>query len=1034
MSSPIDDPEHQGPSVTAILVVHDAASWLAETLGCIAAQTRPPDRLIAVDCGTRDGSLDLLRPAVAAGDLVSERRWAKTGEAVRAALDLGDDADWIWLLADDAAPDPDALAELLERVEHSPSVWQVGPKSHSWQDGRLLEAGATLDATGHRDIGLDGPELDQGQRDEVGDVLAVATPGSLVRRRAWEQLGGLDDTWSAFGDDVDFGWRVNAAGGRVVIASRAVVRRQGPPAEGPYAARSHPTPLAVRRRFGMQVLLANTSGAMVPVLIARVLIVGVLRSIGLLVLSRDPSRASAELRAVIGVACHPGRVRKAGARRRRTRELSRRDLRHLFPSTGDKWRRSPLVAGLIRTEHDEPTRARSYETGPVSEEAESLEAGDSRVGRFLRRPASLLFLAMAVVALIADRGVLSGTLHGGRLLPPAAGASDLWSAYRATWHPVSVGSTTTAPPSLAVLAVLSSIALGKAWLVVDVIVLGAVPLSALTAFLSLRAVTDRVRVRVWAAVAYALLPAVTGAVAGGRLDLALAAILLPLVIRACAAAVGAPGGRGWHRAFGAGALLAVTAAMAPVLWLAAVPLLLLGSFVARQPGESARTTLRRLVAAVVTLLVPPLLLLPWTVQVATHRALLWAGSGLPEEFGSIHPPAGLDLLLLRPGGAGMPPIWVGAPLVIAAVISLRRTRQVPVARAGVLMLIVGVGGAVALTRVVGVTPGVADSRHWPGALLLLAGAGAVLAATVAAAGVASALTGHSFGWRQLGAAGLVVLAIAATVTLGGSWLARGAGGPLSGSATTSLPLFTQVEMARPTSPRALVLRTGAAGGLSYALVRRPSGPQLGDADVGPTGGSRAAARLAAAVRDAAAGLPRAGAELQPFGVEFLVVPSGSVSRLAPQLAKTATLSVVPAPGATVYQSSLPAGELSVLPAAAAKAAVSGSPLASVTATVLAAKPGSADVEVPPGSPGRLVVLAEPANSHWQATVGSTPLVSRTAYGWAQAFELPAAGGRLRVTYHDSRRGTLLWVELAAVLLILLLAVPTRRRPVAEDAA
>jgi hypothetical protein len=1035
MSSPIDDPEPQGPRVTAVLVVHDGAAWLAETIGCIAAQTRRPDRLIAVDCGTRDGSLDLLRPAVSAGDLITERRWAKTGEAVRAALDLGDDADWIWLLADDAAPEPDTLSELLERVEHSPSVWQVGPKSHSWSDGRLFEAGATLDATGHRDIGLDGPELDQGQRDEVGDVLAVATPGSLVRRRAWEQLGGLDDTWSAFGDDVDFGWRVNAAGGRVVIASRAVVRRQGPPADGPYAARSHPTPLAVRRRFGMQVLLANTSGAMLPVLVVRVLLVGVLRSIGLLILSRDPSRAGAELRAVIGVACHPRRVRKAGAWRRRTRELSRRDLRQLFPSTGDKWRRSPLVAGLFRTEHDEPARAASYETGPVSEEAESLEAGDSRVGRFLRRPASLLFLGMTVVALVADRGVLSSTLHGGRLLPAAGGASDLWSAYRATWHPLSVASTTTAPPSLAVLAVLSSIALGKVWLVVDVIVLGVVPLSALTAFLSLRAVTDRVRVRVWAAVAYALLPAVTGAVADGRLDLALAAILLPLVIRASAAAVGGPRGRGgWHRAFGAGALLAVTAAMAPVLWVVAVPLLLLGGFVARRRGESVWATLRRLVAAVVTLLVPPLVLLPWTVQVAMHRGLLWVGSGLPDQFGSIQPPRGVDLLLLRPGGVGQPPIWVGAPLVIAAVLSLRRTRQVPVARAGVLMLLAGVGGAVAVTRVVGVTPGVADSRHWPGALLLLAGAGAVLAATVAAAGVATALTGHSFGWRQLGAAGLVVLSIAATVTLGGSWLARGAGGPLSGSATTSLPLFTQVEMARPTSPRALVVRTGSGGGLTYALVRRPSGPSLGDADVGPMSGSQAAAHLAVAVRDSAGGLPRAGAELQPFGIEFLVVPSGSVSRLAPQLAKTATLTVVPAPGATVYRSSLPAGELSVLPAAAAKAALSGSPLAPTNAKLLAADAGSADVVVPAGRAGRIAVLAEPADSHWQATVGSMALAARTAYGWAQAFVLPAAGGRLRIGYHDSRRGTLLWVELAAVVLTLLLAVPTRGRPVAEDVA
>jgi hypothetical protein len=333
-----------------------------------------------------------------------------------------------------------------------------------------------------------------------------------------------------------------------------------------------------------------------------------------------------------------------------------------------------------------------------------------------------------------------------------------------------------------------------------------------------------------------------------------------------------------------------------------------------------------------------------------------------------------------------------------------------------------------MTRVVGVTPGVADSRHWPGALLLLAGAGAVLAATVAAAGVAPALAGHSFGWRQLSAAVLVALSVVATVTLAGAWLARGAAGPLSGSATTSLPLFTQVEMARPTSPRALVIQNAPGGRLSYALVRRPTGPRLGDADVAPAGGSRAASRLTAAVQDEAAGLTRAGAELQPFGVQFLVVPSGSVSRLAPQLAKTATLTVVPAPGATVYRSSLPAGELSLLPPSAAGSALAGDPAGSSAATPLPAAPGSADVAVPPGPAGRLAVLAEPAGQHWQASIGSARLAGRTAYGWAQAFELPASGGRLHIGYHDPHRSTLLWIELGAVVLCLLLALPTGRRP------
>ncbi len=1036
MTSPTDVPESPGPRVTAILLVHGTEQWLDETLAGIAAQRHPVDRLIVVDFSGHDSSDPRLVAEVNPDDIVPVRRHAATGEAVRAALRLGDDSHWLWLLTDDSAPEPDALGELLERVERAPSIWQVGPKSHSWTGGRLLEAGATIDATGHRDVGLDGPELDQGQRDGFEDVLAVATAGSLIRRDVWDRLEGLDDLWSPFGDDVDLGWRVNAAGGRVVVAPRAVVRRGASPAAGPGAASSHPTPLRVRRQLGMQVVLANTSGWMLPVLAVRALVGGVLRALGLLVLSRNPSGAWAELRAVGHVVREPGRIRQAGARRRATRELGRSDLQHLFASTADKWRRSPLLAGLFRADRAEPVRSGgSYETGPVSEEAESLEAGDSWIGAFLRRPASLLFLGMVVLALIANRGLLSGTLHGGRLLPGYGGSRDLWSSYLATWHPQSVGSTVTAPPSLAVLGALSTVALGKVWLLVDVVLLGAVPLSALTAFLSLRAVTPRTRVRVWASIGYALLPAVTGAVAGGRIDVALTAILLPLAIRAGAAAInGAAEPRGWHRAFGAGLLLALIAAMTPVLWPAAVVLLLVGCLLARQAGEALVTTGRRLLAALLTLLVTPLVLAPWTAQVVRHPALLVTGSGLPERYGSVQPPSGAGLLLLHVGGAGQPPLWVGAPLVIVAVLSLRRVRRLPLARAGVLALVVGIAGAVAVTRAVGVTPGVADSRHYPGAFLLLAGAGALLAAAVAATGVAPALTGHSFGWRQLSALGLVLLSLAATVTLAGSWLVRGAGDPLSGSGTTSVPLFTSVEMEQPASPRAVVVQTDAHGGLSYALVRRPGGPQLGDADLAPAPGSPASERLTTAVRDLTAGLPGAGAELQPFAVQFIVVPTGSVSRLAPALAQTPSLTVVPAPGATVYRSTLPTGELSLVPPSAAAGALAGRSVGSPRQQPLPASAGSADVVVPPGPPGRLVVLAEPVDSHWRATLGSTTLSRETAYGWAQAFELSSSGGRLRISYHDTRRHTLLWGELAAVVVVLLLALPTGRRPDSEVVA
>jgi hypothetical protein len=255
---------------------------------------------------------------------------------------------------------------------------------------------------------------------------------------------------------------------------------------------------------------------------------------------------------------------------------------------------------------------------------------------------------------------------------------------------------------------------------------------------------------------------------------------------------------------------------------------------------------------------------------------------------------------------------------------------------------------------------------------------------------------------------------------------RGAGSPLNDHNPHVLPLFTQSELEVPTTPRALVLNdTGRT--VTYALIRRPSGPVLGDADTAPAQAVGAAGRsLASAVRDLVAGRPGAGNELAPLGIQYVVASSDSARRLAPTLGRATTLTVVPAPGATVWRSSLRTGELTVLsPTAASKATSAGTDSAPI-AEVLPAHAAAANVTVPAGPAGRLFVLAEPVNSGWHATVNGASLQRRTAYGWAQAFVAPSNGVRLRIGFSDGRRDAALIGQLAAVVVLLGALLPARR--------
>jgi hypothetical protein len=577
---------------------------------------------------------------------------------------------------------------------------------------------------------------------------------------------------------------------------------------------------------------------------------------------------------------------------------------------------------------------------------------------------------------------------------------------------------------LAALALLSSVLLGKAWLAVELLMLFAVPLAAVSAFTAMRVVTPSVRIRVWIAVVYSLLPAATGAVAGGRLDVVVAAVVLPRIVRSAGVAITGSGpGTTRGRSVRAGLWLAIGVAFAPLLWPIAVVVLVAAVLFAGAESDEIPLLRRRLEIAGFVLAVPLAICVPWTFHLLAHPSVLLTGSGLPEFYASRSAPSGIALAFFQAGGPAQPPFWVGIPLLAAALLGLQRSSRVAVARTAVVMLVVGLAIAVGETRSAAAAAGVEASRHWPGLALLVGGAGALLSALIAVVGARPALATRSFGWRQPAAVAVVGFTLVASMTIALGWLVRGAGSPLRASSATLLPLFAQAEISTPESPRALVLKT-AGPVVSYAVIRRPLGPHLGDADTSPghTGASGVAGRrLATAVRDLVAGRPGAGAELVPFGIRYVVAPNATGHKIFSELGRATTLSVLPVPGATVWKSSLPAGELTLLSGAAAGDARSGkTPVAALKPgpAVLTAGQGSAHVSVSPATGTRLLVLAEPAGPWWHASLGGKPLQGARAYGWAQAFVVPSsASGRLDLHASGGARDAWLWIELLVVLAV-----------------
>ncbi|UUZ58109.1 glycosyltransferase family 2 protein [Nocardioides sp. B-3] len=241
----------------------------------------------------------------------------------------GDD-EWIWLLHDDANPDPDALLALTLAIEEYPDADILGPKLREWPSlRRLLEVGLTITGTGHRETGLERGEYDRGQHDEPRRVPAVNTAGMLVRRRVLEELGGFDDELPIFGNDIDFGWRAAQAGHITMVIPQAVLFHAEAAHRG-----VRRTPLTGRhthyreRRAALFTLLANAPSRRLPWQLVRLFLGSLLRVLGFPAV-RSVGEALDELAAVLSVYSRPGHL-LAGRRARASRRGQESDVRSLL--------------------------------------------------------------------------------------------------------------------------------------------------------------------------------------------------------------------------------------------------------------------------------------------------------------------------------------------------------------------------------------------------------------------------------------------------------------------------------------------------------------------------------------------------------------------------------------------------------------------------------------------------------------------------------------------------------------------------------
>ena len=1086
-------------AVTVVVVTDGVTPYLRQTLEAVAVQTVVAQSIVVVDVSEQDDDVAPLLEDVFDGDrLPALRRCPRAatfGHAVRDALDGAERSTWLWLLHDDSAPRADALARLRTAVEIAPSVVVAGCKQLAWADEtRLLEVGVSTSRFGRRMTGLDDSEVDQGQHDAREDVLAVGLAGALVRRDVWDELGGPDPAFGPYGDGLDLSRRARLAGHRVVVVPGAAVLHaqaslglDGHERAGWDARRS----TRARREAYLRSQLVGAPLTLLPVVVVLAALSGVGRSVIRLLL-KEPHLVGAELIAPVMVLARPDRLVAARRRAHRTRRLRRSTLRPLEVT----W------VSVLREQRDR--RMADAETRRSLAAPSELEQRELAALRTKRR-ATLVTVLLAAVALTAATvgpvlaRVLGGArLSGGSLAPGTSTIGDLWSAVLSWWVPSGLGNPGPSDPFLAVLLPVTAVA-GDTGRAAAVLLVGGLVMAAAGAWFAAGAATRSVAVRAWTAVVWTGAPTLLLATSDGRLGAVIAHAGLPWVALGLARAVGVAridvvesGLVGARRevpvdgetqahpepvaqsstaepsmaaAAGAGLAFAVVSAAAPVLFpVGVVVILLLGLWRRR------RRVLWTLAPALVlqgptvvaaasggawrTLLVDPGIALGAQAGPAWQQLLGWPSAGAADDW--------FTALVGSPltGALAVVPFVATAMVGVVAVLALtRRPPAVRAVRLGWLIVAVGLVVAVVSSRIP-VTLASADrgaagpvdllTAAWSGPGVSLALLGLLLAAVLGASGARPALARSAFGWRQVAAGVIVLVAWAGPGAVLAGWVAtvRTDGTSLDLAAEGPIVPAAGVQLQRsPDSPRVLVLNPSDDGALTATLLRddgvQPvdlarvvsaralSGDALAPV-VDPV--DEADAELAAAAAALGAGVGNGADAAADLAIGGVLVPSTVLDEADDAVsdarnALVATLDATPGLERVTLTSAgtfwrVSTDTRSVSWARLTEPGVDGTVLGSVSSSGRAVD-ATIDAAEDAGVT-RELVLAERADPGWRAWLDGKPLRS-VATTWQQAFDVGTDGGHLVVAYRPAARDGWLAAQVLVIVVTTLLAIPVRRR-------
>ena len=214
------------PAASLVVLNYNGRHWLSGCLGAIAGQRgAPPFETIMVDNGSSDGSVGAVRaswPAVRVVETGTNLGFAGgNNSGAREARGA-----WLVFLNNDTVPEPDWLARLHAEAAAHPEYALITSRLVFMDDPAIVDSAGD----GYLRAGGGFKHGHGGRADDFAlsrEVFGACGGAFMIRREAFDALGGFDPRFFMNYEDVDLSYRARLRGMRAWYAASAIVRHAG---------------------------------------------------------------------------------------------------------------------------------------------------------------------------------------------------------------------------------------------------------------------------------------------------------------------------------------------------------------------------------------------------------------------------------------------------------------------------------------------------------------------------------------------------------------------------------------------------------------------------------------------------------------------------------------------------------------------------------------------------------------------------------------------------------------------------------------